>query len=295
VTAAGARSTVVWAGRGGRDVPAGIDGWTTSPDQLATLLEDARELVVADPLSFPWRHLRGEARAVPLTVTLPATMPTDDLVAVLDRPLLRHLTSFDRVVADRPGLRERLGTTYHLVEDVWSPAADPEGRATGKARLYEAVEVVRDAVRPFVKAQQVRPLLGYLGRARDLAGPVSGKFNCEDARYEIAPLGPADEPPSPHALVVRLDDGGQGADERRALLARARDLLHPGGLLVLLASVVTVPGGAENPSVSTLVEELAEAFGGMVHVDDLRAVRWRGETMSRAVVLSATALGGGRI
>jgi hypothetical protein len=39
-----------------------------------------------------------------------------------------------------------------------------------------------------------------------------------------------------------------------------------------------------------LLEELNDAAGLALHVDELRSVRWHGETLSRGVMLSATSL-----
>ena len=108
------------------------------------------------------------------------------------------------------------------------------------------------------------------------------------------PRQPAtDDPPAPHALVLWLPDGGQPAAERAELLGRARDLLHPGGLLVVLGCVVTAPGAPPNPSISRLTEELDAAFGGMIQVREVQSVHWRGESMSRGVVIGAVSLRGG--
>lgn len=94
---------------------------------------------------------------------------------------------------------------------------------------------------------------------------------------------------APDAVLLTLDEGVT-ATERSAALERARDLLHPGGRLVLAAYVVTRPGGPDNPRLSTLIEELWHAFGTMLHIDDVRSFRRGSEPQSRMAILTLTSL-----
>lgn len=95
---------------------------------------------------------------------------------------------------------------------------------------------------------------------------------------------------SPDAVVILLRDGGQTSQERLDLLRDAEGWLQPGGVLVVAAHVVTRPDGEPNPSLSQLVEEIHEATGTAVHLQELRSVRWLGESLTRGVVLRFTSL-----
>ena len=276
-------------------MPRGLDGWNTSADDLADVLAGARELVITDPLSFPWRNLTTDHRAIPVTVTLPPGLDADEVLVVLELPVLRHITRFDRLVDARVEVRTRLTEALDLPDAVWNGQTDEvDGvpRDVAKARLYEAAAATRKALWPLVRDRDAPPLLGFLGDARDLGGPVASALSVP--RHAAYPTEPAtDDPPAPHALVLWLPDGGQPAAERAELLGRARDLLHPGGLLVVLGCVVTAPGAPPNPSISRLTEELDAAFGGMIQVREVQSVHWRGESMSRGVVIGAVSLRGG--
>ncbi|MGH3347332.1 MAG: hypothetical protein ACRDO4_10140 [Nocardioides sp.] len=228
---------------------------------------------------------------MPLTVTLPPELSAQALASALHRPLLAQLTSFDRLIDLRKDVRALLTARYDLAEEVWESPSDDDGRRVGKTRLYNVVDDVQESVRRAVRLRESQPLVGFLGRAGRIAGPVATPLECMIGRFGLEPT-PSDGP-SPDTMVAWLPDGGQSRDDRLAELARARDLLHPGGALIVLGHVVTAGDGSENPSISTLVEDLASVFGGMLHVDDLRSIRWPGETLSRGVLVTATSLRGG--
>jgi hypothetical protein len=301
-----ANSTVVWTGRLQGEAQGGRDGWNTSPQDLSEALEGAHELVIVDALSFPWRSLPMSRREVPLTVTLPRELAAEEIVAVFGRPLLRHLTPYDRLRVDRSDVRSDLAELLELPPEVWStddPAPDDPPRHVQKARLYEAVAAVRTEVRGRQSKSEERPLLGFVGRASALAGLVSSSvvssayavYSIEPGADPLATTGVELAKPTPHMVVVWLDDGGQSSEDRKALLSSSFDLLHPGGALIVLGYAVTEPGQSENPSISTLVRELSSACGEMVHVDEVRSIRWGGESLSRGVLIAATSLRVGRI
>ncbi len=284
--------TLVWTGRGTEGVPRGRDAWNTSDTELLDLMRDASEVVVTDPLSFPWRGLVSKRRVVPFTVTLPEGLDEAEMAWVLGAPLLRHMTRYDRLVDSRPEVRAGLTARYALAPEVWEGPGPLEDRTEGKARLYQAVAATREAATPTSQRDEGKLQLGFLGHARELAGPVTAALGCRASRFALEPT--PDDEPSPEALVVWFADG-QSEVVRHALLTRARDLLHPGGVLIVVGYAVTVPGGPPNPSVSELVVELGDVFGAMLHVEELRSVRWRGDSLSRGVILTATSLRGGVI
>ncbi len=59
--------------------------------------------------------------------------------------------------------------------------------------------------------------------------------------------------------------------------------------------VVTPPGGAANPSIAALIQDLHEATGTMVHLEELRSFRCGVQPWSRGVLLGLTYLHTGRI
>lgn len=281
-------SVVVWSGRGGPDRSAGLDGWNTTTHELTAQLREAEEFVVEDALSAPWRYIRFWSRLAPMTVTLPDELDLDGIVAVLDRPVLRYVTEFDRVIAPTDEVREALTALYSMPSIVWEPPVEAErtARAAGKRRLYEAVAVFRSDVVRTIERGWTR--VGFLGRAADIDGPVTAGLRCGSARFELEASD--DQPPAPSAVAIWLEDGGQTSRERRALFERARDLLHPGGRLMVLGYVVTAASGAENPRISALVEEINDVFGGCIQFDEVQSVQWQGETMSRSVLLGGSSL-----
>jgi hypothetical protein len=296
VTAVPDRSAerVVWTGRSQIDVPGGLDGWTTSDDDLTASLEHAAELVVLDPLSFPWRTVSGARRDIPLVVRLPEEVGSDDLIALLGRPLLQHVTPCDRLVETRQDVRDSLVEEFGLPLDVWVSAVDktpPDPSVLARKTAFrQVVRLVAAEVRRFL-GDSGEGLVGFVDRAVLLARHVE---RATDAAVVDSSLGvPATE--SPEVVVVWLRDGGQTATERTEILSHAVSLLHPGGRLVVVANVVTEPGGAPNPTISVLVEEILNASHMLVHVEELRAVRWGAEPMARGALISLTSLRTGRI
>jgi hypothetical protein len=285
---------LVWTGRSHGSFPGGLDGWNTSDDDLIAGLEHAVQLVVLDPLSFPWRTLAGPRRDIPLVVRMPEEIASDDLVALLGQPMLQHLTPYDRLVETPPQVRDALAEELRLPPDVWASGLeetrpDPSAMAR-KTAFRQVVRLVGAEVRRFL-GDSGEGLVGVLDRSAVLARHVE---RATDANVHDYSAGrPA--PESPHVVVVWLRDGGQTTIERTDVLSRALSLLHPGGRLVVVGNVVTEPGGEANPTISALVEEILNASNTLVHVEELRAVRWGTERLARGVLISLTSLRTGRI
>lgn len=123
------------------------------------------------------------------------------------------------------------------------------------------------------------PLLSHSVRAdiHDLAEIVAGS-------PETFPL------PAPDGIVIVLRDGDQSREERRRLFREAYDVLRPGAALVILAHVVDTEDGRPNPSLGVLLEEVHDATGTSVHLDELVSARWVGDRLTRGVVLGFTSL-----
>lgn len=129
---------VVWTGRSPEDFSGGLDGWTVARSELETALDGAAELLILDPLSFPWRSLQGRRR-LPLTVRLPGDLSADDLDDLLGRPLLQHLGAHDRLLDPRPDRRQEIAARHDLADEVWLPFG-PDGGGAGRSW----VEVLAD-------------------------------------------------------------------------------------------------------------------------------------------------------
>jgi hypothetical protein len=95
---------------------------------------------------------------------------------------------------------------------------------------------------------------------------------------------------SNHVVIVLLPP--VPAPDRVELVRAAHRSVRPAGVLVVIATVVVAPGESRDlvPSMRQLLEELNDASGLELHVDELRSVRWHGETFFRGVTLSATSL-----
>lgn len=84
-------------------------------------------------------------------------------------------------------------------------------------------------------------------------------------------------------------------DSPGPVLAALREVLsgtRNGGALVLAASVVSVPGET-TLGLSSLLEVVQLASGGLLQLEDIRSQRWAGEALHRAVLLRFTILGPG--
>ena len=90
-----------------------LDDWEVLPASLAAV-EGASDLVVLDPLSFPFENLTGALRDVPLIVVLPEGADADFLAAVFGGPLFGRLDFFDRVATADMAVWEDLRRRYRL-------------------------------------------------------------------------------------------------------------------------------------------------------------------------------------
>lgn len=120
---------------------------------------------------------------------------------------------------------------------------------------------------------------------RQLAGDALWTVTCQGTG-----MSPARRAPAPGHVGAVVLDGGT-VEERMTLLRHVTSTIRPGGTLMVVASVVTVPGSATPaPALGQLIEELTRATGGRLHLDEIRSVRWAAEPLCRGVRLSATLL-----
>jgi hypothetical protein len=99
---------------------------------------------------------------------------------------------------------------------------------------------------------------------------------------------------SEHVAIVLLPK--VPAVERIELLRAAHQSVRPAGVLVVVATVAVAPGDNRDliPSMRQLIEELNDASGLALHVDELRSVRWYGESFVRGVLVSGISLSVGQ-
>lgn len=110
---------VVWSGRFSSPLGEGLDDWNAPPSLLHDRLAAARELVVLDPLSYPWRSMTDVERLVPLVVVLPDDLDARTTGLLLGNPLLSRVTPFDRLLVRTTDLRHSLQEEWRLDPGVW--------------------------------------------------------------------------------------------------------------------------------------------------------------------------------
>lgn len=136
-----------------------LDDWEVLPARLAAVVEGASDLVVLDPLSFPFESLTGALRDVPLVVVLPEGADADFLAAVFGEPVLGRLDFFDRVATADTAVWEDLRRRYRLAggQLVRLVGAGPEDAAEEIAALLRAevpengTDPAADGTRPGVR------------------------------------------------------------------------------------------------------------------------------------------------
>ena len=136
---------MVWAGRFRDTIAEGLDGWICGRSELLLLIENASELVVLDPLSFPWETLRPADWDIPFVVALPSNLDANDISLVFGASMLSHLTPFDVLIDHRPAVREALTAEWGLDQRMWLLASGPsigERLETLRARSHSRLECV---------------------------------------------------------------------------------------------------------------------------------------------------------
>jgi hypothetical protein len=132
------------------------------------------------------------------------------------------------------------------------------------------------------------PQVALVGGDEALARAVG--VDCDVSVTLIESIANLSPDRSNHVAIVQLPRAP--AAERTELLRAAHQSIRPAGVLVVLGTVVVAPGENRRltPSMRQLIEELNEATGLALHVDELRSVRWHGEPFTRGVILSGTSL-----
>lgn len=320
------RRVVAYHGRGPAPAAEGVrtlDDAEALPSVLLPALDAADELFVSDPLSFPWEQLADRHWDLPMTVRLPAVLPLPQLLTLLDRPLMRHLTLFDRFVLDdwtmRIGLRNRYGWSRHQLsraddldgDAVLAVQARARTRAGGgpypKALHRVRVRVLRSLTaaalrdQPTSRAFTVLVASDHVERWMSTLLPHAARVTAIERDQERLAGARAGFPQLDVQLLqehlrlrVRADQvdlafapaafPGLAGYERRRLIAELWRAVRPGGRLVFLETFVPAPG-TEGLSVESFLRTVLDATGGGVVLDHVESLRRPGqEWWSQAVV-----------
>jgi hypothetical protein len=241
--------------------------WDVLPADLLPRLASARTLVVLDPVSFPFESLRPADWDVPVLLSLLDLGPDD--VTALGDDALRRLLPGDGVVAEAAtwqlassGRRWPdamwLGSDRDAATERFLTSAD----RTTKAAMRARAAVLRQQL------QQVHPWTAW-----DADDSVAGFRPALPSYIEWVESGPA-------AAVV-----ASGApDEATAL--RWWEAVAPGGVLVLLAEVVTLPGGPTRIAASEVLQRVLAAGPADAWLADVESVPERSDPHRSAAVFT---------
>jgi len=228
--------------------------WDVLPADLLPRLATADALVVLDPVSFPFESLRPADWDVPVLVSL-LGLGADDIAALGDDALRRLLpgdavvaeaAAWDLASADRawPDAMWLGPATASGVVERFLAGADRDAKASIRAR---AVVLRR-------QLQQLHPWTAF-----DAGGSAS--------RFRPALPSYIDWVGTPPAAVVVAGDLAPDADP-----AALWEAVAPGGALVVLAEVVTVPGGPERAAATEVRDRVLAAGPAGALLADVESV-----------------------
>ena len=140
---------LVWNGRASWGPINGVDGWTCDRTSLLSAMAQASELLILDPLSFPWDGLRDADRDVPLVVLLPQDVDLETIELTLGSSLLDHVTPFDRLLESRSGVRDALHDKWSLDPANWLPLADGDPNTVLDALEVRSNQTMIEVDTPF--------------------------------------------------------------------------------------------------------------------------------------------------
>jgi hypothetical protein len=111
-------TTVVYHGNQSRPTPVPdvrfISSKETWPALMVERLAEAEQLVILEPMSFPYELMTEEDRDLPIVVQLPRKPDDEVLSLVLGGPLLSQLTPFDAIVLDYPSRHDFYWKHYRI-------------------------------------------------------------------------------------------------------------------------------------------------------------------------------------
>lgn len=272
----------VWRGRVDTDFPA-ADGWTLPRDPLATQMADADQLVVLDPLSFPWEEFVVDDQDIPTVLVLRDGTEASVIENAVGRECIyRFFTPYDEVV---PTVDEALDLVSRQV--VPSPSLKLYKAACNLA-LDRLLSELTEVARTFGAAKL------RIGTAGSIAGAWIPALSRLRVTATVADLTKTQAPTSQdplsscHAAILAFDGQTQPHD-RELMVRRAMEVLPPGGSLIVLADVVSTDK-SEGIAIEDLLDEVHMATGTQVALEELRSLQWPGELFSRSVLLRYSAL-----
>ena len=300
------------------------------PHKIAGALDRASALVILDPASFPLEAMTDDHWDIPMVVVLPSRLDADSSAATSGSALLERLDLFDRIVAPDSHLWEELSRRYRWSESQRiALTSEHPGEVAERVCASLATEPRSEKAMHRVQAAALVPrfaaALGKTGAPLDVlevgAGegrwassfdPASTRFVGIDAREDLVVAARTSFPGQ------RLDLLGSDLlfpyeDEsfdlvfsvktmyrnpppaKRTLLSEMWRVTRPGGLLLFLEDFVS-QGRAEEPvsypmSVTEFVDLILDATAGQVVLEDVESLRYPGEELHRAGVLSLLRLG----
>jgi SAM-dependent methyltransferase len=150
--------TVVYGGRWPVELPAEhgvalLDDWQVLPGDLERALDAAAQLIVLDPLSFPFESLTPRLWDIPMAIALPTDLDGRELQALLGAPVLSRLGVHDVLIGAGDRFDE-LARCYHLPQ---ANRLDGDGTepATAVLQLVDQAALHRE-VRAQLQARSVR-------------------------------------------------------------------------------------------------------------------------------------------
>lgn len=156
--------------------PSIVDGWAVDQTSIAARVAASNELVLLDPLGFPYEALGPTGSWPVITLVLPSDVPVHDLAIALEEVLLRHLTPFDRIVGGEQGLTA-------LRESKTVPSIVPEVVVSDGDRLAGLHRAWRDE-----RVESHRATFGsFVGFRDDLVSRHVGEYGAHQ-RSDLALL-----------------------------------------------------------------------------------------------------------
>ena len=140
--------TIVYGGRWQSELPAErglvlLDEWQVLPRDLERALDEAAQLIVLDPLSFPFEYLAPRLWDVPTAISLPGDLDGRELQALLGGPVLSRLGFHDRLIGAGDRFHQ-LARAYHLPQASRLECEDDQP-ATAVLQLVDQIALHREA------------------------------------------------------------------------------------------------------------------------------------------------------
>ncbi len=141
-----------------------LSDWQVLPAQLGSALRRATDLIILDPLSFPFESMTDEQRDMPIVLTIPTGSESFAIDEVLGEPLLSNLGLFDRIVTGDDALWNELAQKYR-----WRPSQRIHLDATPETVAGEISVQEREADGVAVTDDVYEPRSYWINRGRELA------------------------------------------------------------------------------------------------------------------------------